>query len=170
MTESGRQRLAVCLVLLTLGVCIKRLGVDARYSVPATKNPTIHRDNEPLVVELCGQNLRWTIRYPGIDRKLHTEDDLQTTGRLHLPSDCRVTILLRSADFLYSFGVPALRLQQIAVPDLVFDLHLVPMKSCELKYFGDQFCGGNHDLLSGQIVVESANEFNQWLERLKTRP
>ena len=170
MTDSRRQRLAVCVVLLTLVVCINRLGADARHSVSATKNSTIHRDNEPLVVELCGQNLRWTIRYPGIDRRLHTEDDLTTTGTLHLPSDCQVKIQLRSTDFLYSFGVPSLHLQQIAVPNLTFELVLDPLDPGELNFTGDQFCGGTHERLSGQIIVESTKEFNQWLDRLTTHP
>ena len=169
MTDSGRQRLAVCVVLLMLGVCIKRLGADVSKIVPA-KNVVNHGDNEPLVVELCGHNLRWTIRYPGIDRKLHTEDDLTTTGSLHLPSNCQVKIQLRSTDFLYSFGVPSLQLQQIAVPDLTFEVVLVPLKPGELNYTGDQFCGGTHELLSGQIIVESTKEFNQWLDRRKTHP
>ena len=123
------------------------------------------RPRSPLVIEVTGDHYYWHMRYPGPDGDLHTPDDVATTTDLYVPAGVETEIRLTSSDYLYMFALPELELKQVAVPDLWFSLALPPQEQATYRLEGDQLCGFSHDSLSGTVVVQSSEEFQEWTER-----
>lgn len=164
----------LCLCFCVSGNCRPHLtdstDVPRAPQALARRTPlVIQPSNLPLTVELRGEKLHWRVIYPGLDQQLHTADDLTSIDRIHLPCHSSVTIDFRSADYLYSFRSSAPGVEQIAVLDLTFHLQLAPLPVGELPYFGNPFCGGAHEYLSGQIIVESSQNLNAWLSGLSNQ-
>jgi len=124
----------------------------------------------PLVVEVTGRDFQWHFRYPGSDGAQGTLDDRYATRDLHLPAGARVRLELRSEDALYFFGVPALGLKQIAVPDMNFALDVETGAASTFDLRGDEMCGLSHPELVGDLVIEPPPEFVDWLNRLERFP
>lgn len=179
MTVDRRHVWCLMATVLTLTICTfvvghvpgkerttsKTIGLRST-SKSVQKTLMIHPDTVPLIVQLRGELLHWRVIYPGFDQRLNTADDLTTLNQIHLPRGTPVTLQLVSSDYLYSFALPQLQLEQIAVPDMMFEMKLGPLATGALAYAGNQFCGGPHGLLSGLITVESSTDFNKWLNDL----
>lgn len=121
---------------------------------------------DTLLLEVVGQRFAWQVRYAGADGELHTADDRQTIGAPHFPADTTVILRLTSADYLYSFRVRELGVNEVALPGEVYEQRFRTGARGELELQGDQFCGYRHDELRGTIRVDSAPEFAAYLEHL----
>ncbi|MEM7384317.1 MAG: hypothetical protein AAF514_05175, partial [Verrucomicrobiota bacterium] len=95
----------------------------------------------PNTIEVTGENRRWTTRYPGRDGRLRTDDDLITPGQIALPLGVPVTLQLKSRDFLYLLDLPHCEASEIAVPDMTFQLEVVPEVPGDFDLIGGQMCG-----------------------------
>lgn len=124
------------------------------------------RAPEPLVLEVEGNAFEWHVRYAGADARLGTPDDRQMTGAPRLPADTPVILRLTSGDYLYSFAVPALGINEVAIPERTYELRFRTPAATSLELRGDQFCGFSHPRLIGTIVVEPSSAFGAWLSRL----
>jgi cytochrome c oxidase subunit 2 len=136
-------------------------GCDRRDAAPSTAE--MSRLPSPFVVEAAGADDEWRYRYPGLDGRLGTADDRQVAGDLHLPSETRVQLRLKSADAVYFFGIPQLGLKQVAIPDMDFTLELETGAVDRYALLGDQLCGSVHPRMRGNLVVESLPAFMAWL-------
>lgn len=156
-------QMAFAILLLTIG-CQQNGPQPDKKTATATASETKTWDK--LELEVVGHEFQWQLRYPGSDKQLGTADDLLAIRNLHLPENAQVTLLLKSKDYLYTYSIPHFHKQEIAVPDMTFRLELPTGKPAQYPFRGDQFCGYSHPQLSGQLVVESAEEFNEWLNSL----
>lgn len=120
---------------------------------------------EPLVVEARGTDFQWWFRYAGQDGELYSADDVLTGTELHIPSGTNVVLRLESSDYLYAFSVPELKLKEIAVPELTYELPLRVTQPGSYALPADPLCGFRflHDDTMGRMVVQSPAEFNHWL-------
>jgi cytochrome c oxidase subunit 2 len=113
----------------------------------------------------------------GLDRSdPAAEDDVTTVNQLYLPVNRPVIVKLRSKDVIHSFGVPEFRVKQDAVPGLTIPIWFVPdvttaqMRSktgnAEFQYeiACAQLCGLGHARMRGFVTVQTAEEFQKWLE------
>ena len=127
-------------------------GVVAEFRIPS-----------PLPIEVVGDDYYWFVRYPGADGQLHTQDDVEDTTNLHLPVATETHIKITSRDYLYTFGLPSLGISQVAVPDLMFGLEFTMNSVGTYELEGDQLCGFSHESLMGEIIVQSREDFINWL-------
>lgn len=142
------RRTAVLLVAVLCAACVP----DGRQ-----------QQRESIVVEVTGDEFNWYFRYPGPDGELGTADDRHSVQDLYLPVHSKVSLSLQSKDYLYSFALPELGLQEIAVPDLKFGLEFTTGDEQTLRLLGDQFCGFAHETLIGSVFVRrSGNDFYDW--------
>jgi heme/copper-type cytochrome/quinol oxidase subunit 2 len=120
----------------------------------------------PLVVTWCGTKMTWEICYNDSDH-LGDHSIIRHPDRLlTLPADHPVTLRFESRDYVYTWAAPALSAQQIAVPQLHFEITLPPLPPGPVEFVGNQFCGGDHTRLSGVIHVVTKDEFVQrWQQR-----
>ena len=108
-------------------------------------------EEEPIVVELYGQQFNWTIRYAGADNTLgnanvrlinadnvnvlgldtsdkNYEDDV-ITKELHIPVGRKVHFKMRSQDVLHSAYMPHFRQQMNCVPGMTTQMAFTPIKT-----------------------------------------
>jgi cytochrome c oxidase subunit II len=113
----------------------------------------------------------------GLDRSdPDAKDDVTTLNQLYLPVNKPILLRLRSKDVIHSFGVPEFRVKQDAVPGLTIPIWFVPnvttaeMRSrtgnAEFQYeiACAQLCGLGHAKMRGFVTVQTAEEFQKWLD------
>jgi heme/copper-type cytochrome/quinol oxidase subunit 2 len=129
------------------------------FSARNTLNGTIDR----ITIEATGDNFNWYFRYPGDDGILGNSDDKFSKQNLFLPPNSNVQLKLKSKDYLYSFSLPELSLQEIAVPGLEHKVNFKTKLETVFTLLGDQFCGYAHDSLIGEARVRNKNnDFYDW--------
>jgi cytochrome c oxidase subunit 2 len=113
----------------------------------------------------------------GLDRTdPAAKDDVTTLNQLYLPVNKPIIIRLRSKDAIHSFGVPEFRVKQDAIPGLTIPFWFVPnVTTAEMRTrTGNpefqyeiacaQLCGLGHYRMRGFVTVQTAEEFQAWLE------
>ena len=113
----------------------------------------------------------------GLDRSdPAAKDDVTTLNQLYLPVDRQIIVRLRSKDVIHSFGVPELRVKQDAIPGLTVPVWFVPTVTTaemrtrtgnpEFQYeiACAQLCGLGHYRMRGFVTIQTAEEFQQWME------
>lgn len=118
-------------------------------------------ESGPLKVEVTGEHYEWTFRYPGSDGVLGTVDDYER-NTFHVPVGATTTIVLKSNDYIYAFGLPDFDVRQMAVPDLEFEMVFEAKAPGTFELRGNQMCGYRHAGLSGELTVETKAAFRAW--------
>jgi cytochrome c oxidase subunit 2 len=103
-------------------------------------------------------------------------DDVTTVNQLNLPVNRSIIVRLRSKDVIHSFGVPEFRVKQDAIPGLTIPIWFVPTittadmrtqtgnANFQYEIACAQLCGLGHARMRGFVTVQSAEEFQTWLE------
>jgi cytochrome c oxidase subunit II len=116
-------------------------------------------DRMPLKV--TAQQFKWTFEYP--------EADGLTTDELHVPVDRQLEVELEALDVVHSFWVPEWRIKRDLVPagaggDEIDDEFVVtPSEEGTFSLVCTELCGLGHTTMRATVVVESQEEFDQWL-------
>lgn len=104
-----------------------------------------------------------------------THDDIVSGGPMHLVVNKPVKLVIGAKDVIHSVGLPHFRLKMDAVPGTVTTLWFTPIKTTKqmIKETGqenfvfeiacDQMCGAGHTGMRGEIIVETQEEFDQWM-------
>jgi cytochrome c oxidase subunit II len=113
----------------------------------------------------------------GLDRDdPAAKDDVTTVNQLYLPVNKPIIVQLRSKDVIHSFGVPEFRVKQDAVPGLTIPIWFIPTittaemraktGNAEFQYeiACAQLCGLGHAHMRGFVTVETADEFQKWMD------
>jgi cytochrome c oxidase subunit 2 len=113
----------------------------------------------------------------GLDRSdPAAKDDITTLNQLYLPVNKPIIVKLRSKDVIHSFNVPEFRVKQDANPGFTIPVWFVPdVTTAEMRTrTGNpefqyeiacaQLCGLGHYRMRGFVTVQSAEEFQQWME------
>ncbi len=113
----------------------------------------------------------------GLDRSdPAAKDDVTTLNQLYLPVNKPVIVRLSSKDMIHSFGVPEFRVKQDAVPGLTIPIWFVPnVTTAEMRTrIGNpefqyeiacaQLCGLGHYRMRGFVTVQTAEEFQKWMQ------
>jgi cytochrome c oxidase subunit 2 len=113
----------------------------------------------------------------GLDRSdPAAKDDVTTVNQLYLPVNRQIIVRLRSKDVIHSFGVPEFRVKQDAIPGLTIPIWFVPtittadmrtqLGNPEFQYeiACAQLCGLGHARMRGFVTVQSAEEFQKWMD------
>ncbi len=113
-------------------------------------------------VNVTAQQFKWTFEYP--------EADNLKTNELHVPVDQQLEVTLTALDVLHSFWVPEWRIKRDTVPagegSDEIDNRFVVTPTVEGTYslVCTELCGLGHPTMRAFVVVESQEEFEQWLD------
>ena len=139
---------------------------------------------DAVAVRVVAEQFAWNFHYPGVDGEFGEtsvalvspdnplgldrsspfgRDDIVVPGELHLPVNRQVVMQLSSKDVIHSFGVPAMRVKQDAIPGLLSPVWFTPTGAGRFDIACSQLCGLGHYRMRGVIVVESAQEFAAFL-------
>ena len=113
----------------------------------------------------------------GLDRSdPAAKDDITTVNQLYLPVNRPIIVRLRSKDMIHSFGVPEFRVKQDAIPGLTIPIWFIPNVTTaemrtrtgnpefEYEIACAQLCGLGHYRMRGFVTVQSAEEFQKWVQ------
>ena len=114
--------------------------------------------------EVTGRQFEWRIRYPGPDGVIGTPDDIHSLNDLHLPVGEDVVLQIKSMDVLHSFFLPHVRVKQDVVPGMKQYVWFRPIKTGQFDIVCAELCGWGHYKMKGRMTIESADNFNRWLD------
>ena len=125
-------------------------------------------EGEVCLVEVTGSGFEWIFRYPGGDGRFGTVDDLVSSRVLHLPRGRRVDLKLTSTDYIYTWTLPELELEEIAVPELVHTLRVEAERVGSYRLLADPMCAirFSHDEDMGRMQIDELSVFEDWLATL----
>jgi cytochrome c oxidase subunit 2 len=137
------------------------------------------------VVELTGEQFAWNFRYPGPDGKFGrkdpklvsatnsiglddqdpaSKDDIVSMNELHVPLEKPTLIYLTSKDVVHSFFIPEFRVKQDVVPGMRVPVWFQPSRAGRYEIGCAQLCGLGHYRMRGELVAETNQEFETWLD------
>ena len=192
--------LALCLLLLTgavaLGVLVMMIVFCVRYRA-RSKADRSHVPSRDLPVEIAWTAIpmllflglyAWgAIDYAALYRpdpaatpvfvvakqwmwKAEHRNGRREVGQLHLPLGRPVRLVLTSQDVIHSFFVPAFRIKQDAVPGRYTSIGFTPSRAGEYELFCAEYCGTEHAMMTGRIVVLPPAEYGRWLAEGPRQP
>ena len=146
--------------------------------------------DDAIQFEAMGKQWHWSFRMPGDDGLLgDTEirhmsvdnpfgmDPNDPTGQddilianpvMHLPLDQPAHALLRSTDVLHNFAVPQFRIKMDLVPGMVTYQWFTPITTGTYEILCEELCGIAHFAMRGKVVVDEADDYQQWLNQQPT--
>ena len=113
-----------------------------------------------MMLEMVGQGYEWYIHYP-VDSD--SGGEVVVKRDIYVPANTELKIHLTSRDYIYALKIPEFEQNQMAVPDIAFDLSFNTGAPGIYTLKGDQMCGYTHDTLKGQLVVLAKADYERWI-------
>ena len=82
---------------------------------------------------------------------------------LHIPVDQPVRLVMTSQDVIHSFFVPAFRVKQDVLPGRNTEIWFKATKAGVFPLLCAEYCGTNHSMMRGRIVVMPQEDYAAWL-------
>ncbi len=136
------------------------LAVASRTAWNEIKGSTPETDE---IVTITASQFNWEIRYPGVDGRFDSPDDVITNNEMRIPVGVPVKIRLRSKDVIHSFFLPHFRLKQDAVPGLTIEVWVEATRTGDFEIACAELCGFGHYSMKGMLTVMGQDEYRDWL-------
>jgi cytochrome c oxidase subunit II len=117
-----------------------------------------------LTLEVIGHQFYFEYRYPGLSQSIYSKDEA-----MHLPIGQPVRLLITSADVIHQFWAPEIRLKAAGVPGLVQNLNFTPTAPGTFDIACSEYCGFDHSIMQGKLVIEPTATFNKWYDAEKAK-
>jgi len=111
-------------------------------------------DPGALRIEVVGEQWWWRVRYA----------EFETANEIRIPVGRPVELVLRSADVIHSFWVPALAGKLDMIPGKANRLRVRADRAGEFRGQCAEYCGGPHAQMALYVVAVPDEEFRQWAE------
>ncbi len=127
--------------------------------------------SDSMRLDVVAQQFEWSFEYP--EKTVGTGENAVpvTTQQLHVPVDRQLDVHLTALDVLHSFWVPEWRIKRDAVPardpaaEGVDNTFVVtPDQEGTYSLVCTELCGTGHATMRASVVVESQEQFDQWLD------
>jgi cytochrome c oxidase subunit 2 len=103
---------------------------------------------------VVGKQWMWKIQHP---------EGVAEIDELHVPVNRPIKLTMTSEDVIHDFAVPAFRIKKDVVPGMYTTEWFEATKTGTFHLFCDQYCGTNHALMTGSVIVMEPTEYEQWL-------
>ena len=117
--------------------------------------------DDRMPVNVTAQQFKWTFEYP---------DEGVTSDEFHVPVDRQLELHLTALDVLHSFWVQEWRLKRDLVPiaegnptDVDNEMVVTPTEEGTFQVICTELCGLGHSTMRAHVVVESEEDFRQWI-------
>ena len=108
-----------------------------------------------LRVSIVGKQWMWKAEHMGGQREINA---------LHVPINRPVELVMTSEDVIHDFSIPAFRVKHDVLPGRYTSIWFTPTQVGTYHLFCTQFCGTDHSVMGGEVVVMRGPDFDQWLE------
>jgi cytochrome c oxidase subunit II len=105
-------------------------------------------------VDVIAKQWMWRVHHPEGKREINT---------LHVPVGQTVKLRMISDDVIHSFFIPAFRNKMDVLPGRHTQMWFTPTRTGEYHLFCAEYCGTEHSLMRGTVVVMEPGEFAAWL-------
>jgi cytochrome c oxidase subunit 2 len=171
-----------------IGVVVAEVVLLVGFALPIWFNRTSAQSATPAddatVVRVVAEQFAWNVHYSGDDGEFgatspalvsgtnplgvdrastHGQDDVVVVNQLHVPVGRPVVIQLSSKDVIHSFGVPAMRVKQDAIPGVLARVWFTPTVTGQYEIACSQLCGLAHFRMRGIVTVEPLDAFEAFL-------
>ncbi|HEX7637361.1 MAG TPA: cytochrome c oxidase subunit II [Burkholderiaceae bacterium] len=102
--------------------------------------------------------------------KLQHRNGRREINELHVPLGEPVVLTMSSEDVIHSFYVPAFRLKQDVVPGRYTRLWFTASELGTFPLECSEYCGSEHSLMTGRIVVMTPADYARWLASGPAQP
>lgn len=119
-------------------------------------------DRPDLLVKVVAHAWWWEFDYPTLG--------IKSSEALHLPSDKKVRIELRSADVIHSFWIDGMVKPIDLPPGKTEQLDLIVKSPGELHGSCDSGCGCGSICMRFRVVASAPRDFDSWAARQKAAP
>jgi len=115
-----------------------------------------HTPSDTLDIYVVGKQWMWKIQQP---------NGLKEINELHVPVGRNIRLTLASEDVIHDFFVPAFRVKMDVIPgnNHYNTMWFRPTKAGRYHFFCSQYCGTNHALMGGWVIVMEPTEYAAWL-------
>jgi cytochrome c oxidase subunit 2 len=96
----------------------------------------------------------WKIQHPEGHREIN---------ELHVPVNQPIKLTMTSEDVIHSFYVPEMRVKRDVIPGRYTTLWFRPDRTGTYRLFCAEYCGAEHSLMMGKVVVMEAHDYEKWL-------
>jgi len=107
-----------------------------------------------LEATVVGKQWMWKIQHAEGNREIN---------ELHVPAGRTIKLTMTSEDVIHSFYLPAFRLKQDVVPGRYVTEWFRPTKAGSYHIFCAEFCGADHSMMGGNIIVMAPADYQTWL-------
>ena len=168
------------------GVVVAELLLLVGFSIPAwaSRVNDLPRADQATVIRVVAEQFAWNAHYPGPDgqfgrtdvsliaadnplgldrRSPFAADDVVSVGQIGVPLGRPVIVQLSAKDVIHSFGVPAMRVKQDAIPGMMTPVWFTPTVAGDFDIACSQLCGFGHYRMRGVLKVMDDGQFRAWL-------
>jgi cytochrome c oxidase subunit II len=110
--------------------------------------------DESMEVFVVGRQWMWHLQHTGGQREIN---------RLHVPLGKPVKLTMISQDVIHSFFVPDFRVHMDVLPGRYTTTWFQATRTGRFNLFCSQYCGTDHSMMIGEIVVMDERDFAAWL-------
>jgi cytochrome c oxidase subunit II len=158
----------------------------AGFAIPAwtTRVRNLPAAEGATVIRVVAEQFAWNVHYPGpdglfgrtdasliapdnplgLDRSSeHASDDVTAINQVVVPIGRPVIVQLSAKDVIHSFGVPAMRVKQDAIPGMMIPVWFTPTLAGDFDIACSQLCGLAHYRMRGIVRVVNETEFANWI-------
>lgn len=105
-------------------------------------------------INVRAQKWAWQFEYP----------NGATSNELHVPVSRPVKLRMSSVDVLHSFFIPEFRVKHDVVPNRYTSVWFEATRQDTFQVLCTEYCGTLHSAMNALVIVQSQDEFNQWLQ------
>jgi cytochrome c oxidase subunit 2 len=98
----------------------------------------------------------WKVQHPEGHREINT---------LHVPVGVPIKLTMGSEDVIHSFFLPEFRIKKDVIPGRYTTLWFEANKTGTFNLFCAEYCGAEHSMMLGTVVVMEPEEYERWLDR-----
>ena len=95
--------------------------------------------------------------------KFQHPDGPREINNLHVPVGQPIKLTMTSEDVIHSFFVPAFRVKMDVIPGRYTTTWFEATRTGTFTLFCTEYCGAEHSLMGGSIIVMEPREYERWL-------
>ena len=135
------------IIPLILGLGIFAWGADVYFDM--SRIPA-----DAVEISAIGKQWMWKFQHPQGQSEIND---------LHVPVNRPIKLSMISQDVIHSFFVPAFRVKQDVLPGNYSYTWFEATKTGEYHLFCAEYCGLDHAVMGGKVIVMEQVEYERWL-------
>ncbi len=145
----GSLRLELLWTLIPLGLAMTMFTWGAKLYFAVSRPPA-----DALEINVVSKQWMWKFQHPTGQREIN---------ELHVPWGQPVKLMMASEDVIHSLYVPAFRVKKDVLPGRYSTLWFEATRTGKYHLFCAEYCGTEHSLMGGYVIVMEPVEYQNWL-------